>query len=124
MEQKVYAQMNDIISFEELYDGVEQDATDSKIKTAAQSLLTAINDWPILNLSEPKELLLALTNEIGVPLTHKKVETYSKTLNINNSTWKMEATSSILEMFEYDNTKTLDEIINDITIHYKVTKTS
>jgi hypothetical protein len=111
--------MIDLISFEELYDGVEQDASDSKIKIAAQALLTAINDWPILNLSEPKELLLALTNEIGVPLTYKKVETYSKTLNINNSAWKMEATSSLLEMFEYDNTKTLDEIINDITIHYK-----
>ena len=92
----------------------------SKIKIAAQALLTAINDWPILNLSEPKELLLALTNEIGVPLTNQKIEIYSRTLNINNSAWKMEAISSLLEMFEYDDTKTLDEIINDITIHYKI----
>lgn len=111
--------MVDIISFEELYDGVEQDASDSKIKTAAQALLTAINDWPISNLSEPRELLLTLTNEIGTPLTHKRIEHYSKTLIINNDSWKMEATSSLLELFEYDNTKTLDEIINDITIHYK-----
>ncbi len=111
--------MIDIISFEDLYDGVEQDASDSKIKIAAHALLTAINDWPITNLSQPKELLLTLTTEIGDPLTHKKVETYSKTLSINNSIWKMEATSSLLEMFEYDNTKTLAEIINDITIHYK-----
>lgn len=112
--------MIDIISFEELYDGVEQDASDSKIKIAAQALLTVINDWPILNLSEPKELLLALTNEIGAPLTPKRIEHYSKTLIVNNNGWKMEAISSLLEMFEYDNTKILDEIINDITNHYKI----
>jgi len=120
----VYVQMTDIISFEELYDGVEQDASDSKIKIAGQALLTAINNWPALNLSEPKELLLALTNEIGPPLTLKRIENYSKTLNLSNNMWKLEAISSLLEMFEYDSTKTLDEIINDITIHYKTTKNS
>ena len=111
--------MADIISFEELYDKVEQDVSNNKIKTAAKALLTAINDWPIPNLSEPQKLLLALTNEIGLPLIHKRIENYSKILIVNNDSWKMEAISSLLEMFEYDSTKTLDEIINDITIHYK-----
>lgn len=110
---------SDDISFEELYDRVEQDASNHKIKKAAQALLTALNDWPTHNLSDPKKLLLELTAEIGSPLTHKKIEYYSKTLSLNNDSWKMEATSSLLEMFEYDDTKTLHEIINDITMHYQ-----
>jgi hypothetical protein len=74
-----------IISSDELFDKIQQDASDNKIKIAAQLLLDAINDWPTLNVSEPKEFLLELTNEIGSPLTFGRIENYSKTLNTSKS---------------------------------------
>jgi len=108
----------DIISADELYDDLEQDISNNKYKTAAQFLLEAINDWPTPNVSEPKDFLPDLTDKIGSLLTVDRIEKYSKALNLNNL-WKVEATSMLVKVFDYDKTKTLEDIILDITEYYK-----
>ena len=114
--------MNDsgyIISSDDLYDQIEQDTSNSKYKIAAELLLEAINDWPTSGRSEPKEFLSDLIAEIGLPLSFERLEKYLKNLNPNTSGWKMESTTSLLELFKYDKTKTLDTIINEISDYYK-----
>lgn len=107
-----------IISSDELLFKINQDLFDNKFKTAAKLLLETLNDWPTLNVTEPKEFLLELNIEIGSPLSFERVKKYSETLKAGNSGWKMEATSSLLRLFEYDKSKTLDRIVNDISAYY------
>jgi hypothetical protein len=109
----------DIISADVLADRLIEDISNSKVKIAAKSLVDAINDWPTLNLSEPKDFLLELRIQIGTPLSFERVRNHLKNLSVSNAAWKIEAMSSLLEVFEYDKTKTLDEILIDITECYK-----
>ena len=107
----------DLISADELYGKIERDESHNKYKIAAQFLLEAINDWPIPHLSEPKDFLVDLADKIGRPLTLDRIEKYSKALNLSNR-WKAEAISSLIKVLDCDKTKTLEDIILDITKHY------
>jgi hypothetical protein len=113
---------NKLISYSELSDSIENDNSDNKIKARAEFLLTAITDYPTFNLKEPIDFLNELKNEIGSPLTYELIDNYEKKLTFDNgdNTWKKEALSSVLEMFYWDKTKTLDELIREISIHYKL----
>ena len=114
----------DIATYDELFDAIENDATDNKHKTAAKLLFSAINDWPTLN--EPNDLLIELRNEIKDNLTFDNLNTYLKKLRPENEAWKMEAVTALLEMFDF-NTKVnfdkpleLEEIIIKVTQHYRL----
>ncbi len=113
---------NELISYSELSDAIENDNSDNKIKVRAEFLLTSITDYPTFNLKEPIDFLNELKNEIGSPLTYELIDNYEKKLTFDNgdNTWKKEALSSVLEMFYWDKTKTLDELIREISIHYKL----
>lgn len=113
---------NEIISYSELFDAIENDNSDNKIKASAEFLLTSITDYPNVNLKEPIDFLNELKHEIGSPLTYELIDNYKKKLTFDNgdNTWKKEALSSVLEMFYGDKTKTLDELIREISIHYKL----
>lgn len=111
----------ELISNSQLSDAIENDNSDNKIKSRAKLLLTSITDYPTFNLKEPIDFLNELKNEIGFPLTYELIDNYEKKLTFDNgdNTWKKEALSSVLEMFYWDKTKTLDELIREISIHYK-----
>jgi len=113
---------NELISYSELSDAIENDNSDNKIKARAEFLFTSISDYPTFNLKEPIDFLNELKNEIGSPLTYELIDNYEKKLTFDNgdNTWKKEALSSVLEMFYWDKTKTLDELIREISIHYKL----
>jgi hypothetical protein len=122
--KKIIQALNDnkLISHSEISDAVDSDTSDSRVRANAEFLLSAINDYPTLNLKEPTDFLNELKNEIGFPLTYELIENYEKKLTFDNgdNTWKKEALSSVLEMFYWDKTKTLDELIREISIHYKL----
>ena len=59
----------EIITFDELTDKIESLMADDKFRTCGEFLLTAINDWPTMNLKEPKDLMDELKNEIKKSLT-------------------------------------------------------
>ena len=113
---------NELISNSALSSAVEMDNSDSNLKANAEFLLAAINDYPTLNLTEPIDFLNELKNEIGSPLTYELIDLYEKKLPFDNgdSTWKKEALSSVLEMFNCDKTKTLDLLMKDISVYYKL----
>lgn len=113
----------EILTSEELWSAIESDLTDHQIKRAASSLFDAIRDWPKLNLEEPSEFIAELRQEIGSPLSYSNIKNYSDKLYAGQDAWKMEALSSVLEMFDfesksqYDHNLTLEEIVEKITNH-------
>ena len=113
--------MGNLISADELSDAVENDKTANRFKTAAEFLIEAINDWPTQNLTEPAEFLKELHAEINSPLSFEALEQFDKTLDFKNGkTWKKEALSSLLLMLShFDNSKTVEEVIFEISEFYK-----
>jgi hypothetical protein len=120
----------EIITSDELTDKIESLTADNKFKTCGEFLLKAINDWPTMNLEEPKDLLDELKNEIKKPLTFDNLKMYSAGLKIDTSgkAWKMESVTSLLEMFDFDRNNTidkevtLDKIIERLTSHLRLGK--
>ncbi len=120
----------EIITVDELTDKIESLAADNKFKTCGELLLTAIDDWPTMNLEQPKDLLDELRNEIKRPLTFDNLKKYSDGLkiDISGNAWKMDAVTSLLEMFDFDRNNTfdkevtLDKIIEILINHLRVEK--
>ncbi len=113
------------ISYNELFNAIENDSTENKFKLLAELLMSAVNDWPTFNLKEPKDLITELRREIKEKLTFDNLERYLKKLKLHNDAWKMEAVTALLEMFEIDlelkNNKSIDleMIVVKLTQHYR-----
>jgi hypothetical protein len=108
-----------LISNEELQNAIEKDYTNSDLKSAGQLLLDTINDWPTYNLTNPSDFLIDIQREVGSPLSLENIIEYSKTLNLKSDAWKLEAMASVIEIFNYDKAKSLDKIVNEISVYYK-----
>lgn len=93
---------------EELIYLIENKATERNIRAVAENLLEAINDWPIVNLKEPNELISELKKEINNRLTFENINGYLKTLSPEKDSWKMESLSSILEIFHIERHENVD----------------
>ncbi len=113
------------ISFDELFNAIENDSTENNFKTSAAFLISAVTDWPKLNLQEPKDLIAELKLEIKEKLNFDNLKSYLEQLNPNNDAWKMEAVTALLEMFDFDrkgiNDKSisLETIVDKLTQHYR-----
>ena len=113
------------ISFDELFNAIENDSTENNFKTSAAFLISAVTDWPKLNLQEPKDLIAELNLEIKEKLNFDNLKSYLEQLNPNNDAWKMEAVTALLEMFDFDrkgiNDKSvsLETIVDKLTHHYR-----
>ena len=113
------------ISFDELFNAIENDSTENNFKTSAAFLISAVTDWPKLNLQEPKDLIAELNLEIKEKLNFDNLKSYVEQLNPNNDAWKMEAVTALLEMFDIDrkgiNDKSisLETIVDKLTQHYR-----
>lgn len=113
------------LSYDELFDAIENDLSDNKFKALAQLLMSAVTDWHALNLREPKNLIIELKKEINNKLTFDSIEGYLKKLKPSHHAWKMEAISALLEMFDFERKNLFDmnielpEIIERVTQHYR-----
>lgn len=116
---------SEFLTHEELFEATENDTSNNNFKTSAEFLLSAISDWPTLNLQEPNELISELKNEIKDKLTYVALEKYLKVLRPEYDSWKMESISSLLEMFDFNRNNIIDKkvelesIISKITKHYR-----
>ena len=116
---------NDFLTFDELSSAIENDKGENNLKICAALLLSAINDWPTLNLKEPKHFVAELNREIKGKLTHGNLHKYLEALNPTNEAWKMESISYLLEIFDlyqkdkYEQALELETIINGLTVHYR-----
>ena len=97
-----------MITSEELWDALENDATESKLKSVVESLLEAISDWPT-SLSEPSELVSELKLQINAKLTVGNIERFLKNLRVEKDGWKMESLSSLLIFFDKQRNENVDE---------------
>ena len=112
------------ITFTELIEVVESNPTDNNYKSAADNLLEAFTDWPTENL-EVSEMISELKKEVQDKLTFDNISRFLKTLNPNKDSWKMESLSSILELFDFEQNKSvnkeieLENILEKLTEHYR-----
>src|SRR5688572_4956392 len=84
-----------LITIDELSAKTEKDDIGSEIQRAAKGLIDAINDWPT-NLTTIEDFISEMKNEFGGQISKKKLEKYS---NLNEA-WKMESTTSTIEMLD------------------------
>jgi len=118
---------DNILTFEELINKIDLIKSDDKLKDSCEFLLSSINDWPTMNLEEPKDLLNELKFEIQKPLTFDNLKAYLRGLKIeiSGNAWKMESIVSLLELFDYERNNiiekeiTLDLIIERLTIQFR-----
>ena len=81
------------------------------ILAARQKLLEAINDYPKGNLISPTELLVELHKGIASPITLNKLQDYSNEINLSTTAWEAESITSLLEVFNGFEDKSLEEIL-------------
>ena len=109
---------NKIITYSTLYDLVENDTKDHKIKEITILFLNAMNDWPTFNQKEIPDFMKELKGYFGAPLTIEKIE--KKEFNGQNA-WQLEAGSSIKELITVSkkncNQSDFDKIVDNI-LHY------
>lgn len=118
-------QTSEILTYDELSNAITNEAAVNNFTIAADFLISALNDWPTLNLQEPKDLILELKNKLKKPLTFNNLASYLESLNPSIDAWKMEALSALLEMFDFDRRKMFDRtielevIVDRLTQHYR-----
>jgi|GEM_PF-3230984 len=121
-----------MITFDQLSIGIEFEPQDSKFSAYGKLLLSAISDWPMLNLFEPRDLIAELQKSINKPLTFENLNLYLRGLDIYvvDNSWKMEALVSLMQMFTYytgdslNHEVTLGSLIEDLTQYYQARSTS
>lgn len=112
-----------IISADDIFDAIENDPTDNNFKTAAEFVNSAINDWPT-GVEDTKILLDELKKGVSGKLTYINIEIYLKRLHPSQDAWKMEAISSLLQLFDFERKNVFDKnielesIIDKIARHY------
>lgn len=116
---------NRLITFKELTWIFDEVTPDDNYKVAANFLLEAVNDWPAENLLEPEELLSELKKEVSEKLTYDNLNKYVKSLRPAQDPWKIESLTALLELFDfnrnqnYNKSAKLEEVIGQITKHYR-----
>ena len=108
------------MKYSELYNLIEKDNSNNKLKEIAELFLEAMNDWPTPNQTEIKEFIAELKEYFGSPITLEKID--EKKIEAENF-WKHESGSTICEMIEYSklyyNETDFDNIVNKIFDYYK-----
>ena len=116
------------LTFDELEDGLNSSFTDGSFKVNATHLLSALHDWPTLNLNQPSALVHELKSFVHDGLTFQNLMKYSRQLSVSNDAWQIEAIESLLNMFgnesgnQEDNAPDLEMLIDRLTIHYRQVK--
>ena len=113
---------NKITTNLELYDLVELDTTNNKLKQLAELFLTAMNDWPTFNQTEITEFIKEVKEYFGSPLTLEKIDAKNRNEIDEVNFWRNESGSSIAEMFEFSKTffneTDFDKIVSNILNYY------
>jgi len=112
----------EIISYANLCKAIENDLSSNNFKTAAEFLISAVDEWPTLNLREPVELLIELRREAKGKLTYTNLENLSNQQDLGLGSWKVEAINALLEIFDFERNNKYDQNIELETIIDKVSR--
>ena len=111
------------ISYNKLFDFIDNDTAENNFKINADFLYSAMTDWST-GIEDTESLLYQLKKEVDGKLTYGNLDNYLKRLNLNRDSWKAEAVSSLLEMFDFERKNLFDKnieleiIVDKITRHY------
>ncbi|MES2622045.1 MAG: hypothetical protein V4615_14435 [Bacteroidota bacterium] len=110
---------NKITTYSMLYDLVDIDTKDHKLKDIATLFLTAMNDWPTFNQKQIADFTQELKDYFGTPLTIEKITT--KEFDGENA-WQIEAGSSITALLDistrFCNQSDFDKIVDSFLNYY------
>jgi len=110
---------NKITSYSTLWNLVDIDQTDHKLKDIATLFLNAMNDWPSYNKTDIQDFINELKAYFGTPLTTEKID--KRKLDGQNA-WQLEAGSSIAELIDtstrFCNQSDFDKIIDSVLSFY------
>lgn len=110
---------NKITTYSTLWNLVDIDTKDHKLKDITTLFLNAMNDWTTMNQTVITEFVKELKEYFGSPLTIKKIDI--KKLNGQNA-WQVEAGSSIAELIDvskrFSNQSDFDKIVNGFLNYY------
>lgn len=109
-----------IETYSTLYNLVDIDKKDHKIKKLAELFLNAMTDWPTYNQTEISKFTNELKDYFGTPLTIEKIS--SKQFNGTNA-WQVESGSSIVDLIhlstKFCNESNFDNIVNNIINYHE-----
>ena len=110
------------MTFDHLYDLIEDSkkAVDSRTKLAVERLIQAETDWRI-EVKSLEDFINLIENEVNGESTKENVRKrlIKFELNIAVNAWEAESFTSLMEVFEYNESKTLKEIFEEIIIELK-----
>jgi hypothetical protein len=111
---------NKIETYSTLWNLVEIDQDDHKLKDLAALFLKAMNDWLSEDQSEISDFVNDLKSYFGSPLTIEKIE--ARKFDGQNA-WQVETGSSIAELIDtstrYCNEKNFENIVKNILYFYE-----
>ncbi|MBL7789729.1 MAG: hypothetical protein JNL75_07895 [Chitinophagales bacterium] len=111
---------NKIETYSTLWNLVDIDQSNRKLKDIATLFLNAMNDWPTQDQSKIADFVQELKEYFGSPITVEKIE--ARKFNEQNA-WQVEAGSSIAELIDtstrFCNESNFDNILKNILDFYE-----
>lgn len=112
-----------IETYPTLWNLVNLDETEHKLKKIATLFLTAMNDWTALNQTLIADFVKELKDFFGLPLTIDKINNKKLDLTKELNAWRHEAGSSIAEMIsistQFCNESDFDKILQNTLTYYE-----
>ncbi len=112
---------NQIKSIEQLEIAMSKDIFSHSINEMASILVNAINDWPTKNLTRFGEFINEAKQTFGNSITSEQIRKTNLDFRVSENSWKIESTSSILELLELSKSISLGndlEMISNIIIDF------
>ncbi len=110
---------NKITTYSTLWNLVDIDKKDHKLKDIATLFLNAMNDWPTYNQTNIQDFINELKAFFGTPLTIEKID---KRKFDGQNAWQLEAGSSIANLIDtstrFYNQTDFDKIIDSVLCFY------
>ncbi|OJY98254.1 MAG: hypothetical protein BGP13_11460 [Sphingobacteriales bacterium 40-81] len=110
---------NKITTYSTLWNLVDIDQKDHKLKDIATLFLNAMNDWPTYNQSDIQDFINELKAYFGSPLT---IENINKKKFDGQNIWQVEAGNSIAELIDtstrFCNQSDFNKIIDSFLNYY------
>ena len=106
-----------LLTIDELFDFVDENSqTESKMKIACEKILEAANDWRI-EIYSLNEFYSIIEKLLGKESTKENISKRLKAYELNavGNLWELEAFTSLIEVFKYNETMTLKEIFEEIS---------
>ena len=112
-----------IETYSTLWNLVDIDQTDHKLKDIATLFLNAMNDWTTFNQTLITDFVKELKDFFGSPLTIEKIDHKKHELTDELNVWRHEAGSSIAEIIlistQFCNESSFDKILQNTLTYYE-----